>query len=44
MLLKKCSSFLFYDYETFGINTCLDKPSQFACIRTDIHFNIISSP
>ncbi|CAL4324273.1 exodeoxyribonuclease I [Buchnera aphidicola] len=36
--------FLFYDYETFGINTSLDKPSQFAYIRTDNDFNIIGSP
>lgn len=38
------SSFLFYDYETFGIHPALDKPAQFACIRTDINFNIIDTP
>jgi exodeoxyribonuclease-1 len=37
-------SFLFYDYETFGINPVLDKPAQFACIRTDFNFKIISKP
>ncbi|CAL4324689.1 exodeoxyribonuclease I [Buchnera aphidicola] len=36
-------NFLFYDYETFGINPALDKPSQFACIRTDQDFNIIDN-
>jgi exodeoxyribonuclease-1 len=35
-------SFLFYDYETFGIDPVKDKPAQFACLRTDIDFNIIS--
>ncbi|MBZ2279372.1 MAG: exodeoxyribonuclease I, partial [Buchnera aphidicola] len=44
MLSKKFSTFLFYDYETFGTDACLDKPSQFACIRTDFNFNIIGSP
>ncbi|MCW5197455.1 exodeoxyribonuclease I [Buchnera aphidicola] len=37
-------NFLFYDYETFGINTALDKASQFACIRTDFNLRIISKP
>ncbi|AAO27208.1 exodeoxyribonuclease I [Buchnera aphidicola str. Bp (Baizongia pistaciae)] len=36
-------TFLFYDYETFGKNPALDKPSQFSCIQTDIDFNIIGS-
>jgi exodeoxyribonuclease-1 len=42
--LKTTPTFLFYDYETFGIHTSLDKPAQFACIRTDINLNIIESP
>ncbi|QJC37868.1 exodeoxyribonuclease I [Enterobacteriaceae endosymbiont of Donacia bicoloricornis] len=37
-------SFLFYDYETFGLNPKKDRIAQFACIRTDINLNIISSP
>ncbi|CAL4324039.1 exodeoxyribonuclease I [Buchnera aphidicola] len=37
-------NFLFYDYETFGLNPKIDKIAQFACVRTDINFNIISSP
>jgi len=36
------NKFIFYDYETFGINTALDKPSQFSSITTDVNFNIIS--
>lgn len=41
---KKVSSFIIYDYETFGINTALDRPAQFACIHTDENFIQISEP
>ncbi len=41
---KNISTFLFYDYETFGIHPSLDKPAQFACVRTDINLNIIDNP
>jgi len=44
MQFKKKPTFLFYDYETFGIHTSLDKPAQFACIKTDIDLNIIDNP
>ena len=27
--------FLFHDYETFGTSPSLDRPAQFAAIRTD---------
>ncbi len=37
-------TFLFHDYETFGQDPALDRPSQFAAIRTDSEFNIISEP
>ncbi|QJC38687.1 exodeoxyribonuclease I [Enterobacteriaceae endosymbiont of Donacia fulgens] len=37
-------NFLFYDYETFGLNPQKDRIAQFACIRTDIDLNIIESP
>ncbi|MCW5197079.1 exodeoxyribonuclease I [Buchnera aphidicola] len=40
LINQKCD-FLFYDYETFGVHTALDKPVQFASIRTDYNFNII---
>jgi len=36
--------FIFYDYETFGINPALDKISQFASIKTDIDLNIVENP
>jgi len=41
---KNQFTFLFYDYETFGTHTSLDKPAQFASIRTDKDLNIIEDP
>ncbi|MDP8169763.1 exodeoxyribonuclease I [Pasteurella skyensis] len=37
-------TFFIYDYESFGINPASDRPAQFAGIRTDSDFNIISKP
>ncbi len=37
-------SILWHDYETWGISTRFDKPSQFAGIRTDLDLNIIGEP
>ncbi len=37
-------TFLFHDYETFGKSPSLDRPAQFAGIRTDMDFNIITEP
>lgn len=37
-------TFYFHDYETFGINPALDRPAQFAGVRTDSDFNIIEKP
>lgn len=37
-------TFLFHDYETFGTHPALDRPAQFAAIRTDVDFNIIGEP
>lgn len=37
-------TFLFHDYETFGTRPALDRPAQFAAIRTDLDFNIIGEP
>lgn len=37
-------SILWHDYETWGISPKIDKPSQFAGIRTDIDLNIIGEP
>ncbi|QJC33418.1 exodeoxyribonuclease I [Enterobacteriaceae endosymbiont of Donacia clavipes] len=46
MLIKKKSqfNFLFYDYETFGLNPIKDRIAQFACIRTNINLEIIDKP
>ncbi|MCS2161470.1 exodeoxyribonuclease I [Scandinavium sp. H11S7] len=38
------AGFLFHDYETFGTHPQLDRPAQFAAIRTDADFNIIGEP
>ena len=37
-------TFLFHDYESWGINTRFDFPNQFAAIRTDLDLNIIEKP
>lgn len=37
-------TFYFHDYETFGKNPALDRPAQFAGVRTDANFNIIEEP
>ncbi len=37
-------SFYWHDYETFGRNPRLDRPAQFAGIRTDAELNDIGSP
>ena len=38
----KNKTFLFHDYETYGLNTKKTRVSQFAAIRTDEDFNIIA--
>ena len=37
-------TFLWHDYETFGINPRSDRPAQFAAIRTDADLNEIGEP
>jgi len=37
-------TFLWHDYETFGINTRRARPAQFAAIRTDADLNQIGEP
>ncbi len=37
-------TFLWHDYETFGLNTRRDRPCQFAGIRTDAELNEIGEP
>ncbi len=36
--------FLFHDYETFGTSPALDRPAQFAAIRTDADFTVTGDP
>ena len=33
-----------HDYETWGVNPMLDKPAQFAGIRTDEALNVVGEP
>ncbi|MCH8552484.1 MAG: exodeoxyribonuclease I [Natronospirillum sp.] len=37
-------SFLWYDFETFGVAPRRDRPAQFAAIRTDLELNPIGEP
>ncbi len=37
-------TFLWHDYETFGVNPRRDRPAQFAAIRTDAALNEIGEP
>lgn len=37
-------TFLWYDYESFGISPAFDRPSQFAAVRTDEELNVIGDP
>ena len=37
-------SFLWHDYETFGLNARRERPAQFAAIRTDAELNEIGDP
>lgn len=37
-------TFLWIDYETFGVKPALDKACQFAAIRTDMDFNQVGEP
>ncbi len=40
----KQPTIFWHDYETWGISPKVDKPSQFAGIRTDLDLNIIGEP
>ena len=37
-------TFYIHDYETFGTHPAMDRPAQFAGVRTDMDFNIIEDP
>ncbi|QJC56563.1 Exodeoxyribonuclease I [Polaromonas vacuolata] len=41
---KPSHTFVWHDYETFGLNTRRDRPCQFAAIRTDAELNEIGEP
>lgn len=38
------ASILWHDYETFGTNPALDRPSQFAAIRTNLELEQVGEP
>ncbi|SUI82307.1 Exodeoxyribonuclease I [Serratia quinivorans] len=44
MSSKAPATFYIHDYETFGISPSMDRPAQFAGVRTDMDFNIIEEP
>lgn len=40
----QAGSFLWHDYETFGTDPALDRPAQFAAIRTDMALQQVAEP
>jgi exodeoxyribonuclease-1 len=38
------ASFLWHDYETWGVDAALDRPAQFAAVRTDADLNPVGEP
>jgi len=42
--MSAAGQFLWHDYETFGTHPALDRPAQFAGIRTDAQLNIVGDP
>lgn len=38
------TTFLWHDYETFGVNPRYDRPAQFAAVRTDENLQVIGEP
>lgn len=41
---NKQPTFYVHDYETFGQRPALDRPAQFAGVRTDLDFNLVEEP
>ena len=39
--VNNSTSYLWYDYETFGTEARKDRPVQYGSFRTDTNFNII---
>lgn len=42
--MSRPSSFYWHDYETWGAQPAIDRPAQFAGLRTDLEFNPIGEP
>lgn len=42
--MNQPNSFLWHDYETWGTDPAMDRPAQFAAIRTDAELNPIGEP
>lgn len=42
--MKTINSFLWHDYETFGAQPLIDRPAQFAALRTDIDLQPLGDP
>jgi len=42
--VKTVRSFLWHDYETFGAQALIDRPSQFAALRTDAELQPLADP
>lgn len=43
-MTSKIKTFYVHDYETFGTSPAMDRPAQFAGVRTDMDFNIVDQP
>ncbi|MAA61720.1 MAG: exodeoxyribonuclease I, partial [Idiomarina sp.] len=44
MAQNEQETFYWHDYETWGANPLVDRPAQFAGLRTDTAFNVIGRP
>jgi exodeoxyribonuclease-1 len=42
--MKRPDTFLWHDYETFGANPMVDRPAQFAALRTDAELQPVDDP
>ena len=42
--MKRPDTFLWHDYETFGANPMVDRPAQFAALRTDAELQPVDEP
>ena len=44
MAQNELETFYWHDYETWGANPLVDRPAQFAGLRTDTDFNVVGRP